>query len=105
MVKGGKSIVIIDERAAGLSLKEYPALTCSHCNTVVILNKDRKRDRGYCAKCNAYICDNPICHKFCTPVDKMIELGRKFPEKGPFLYRDENGNFLFDPSLLDKKVF
>lgn len=43
--------------AAGRGLFEAPAITCSHCQTVVIIRPDRTRERAYCAKCDHYICD------------------------------------------------
>lgn len=57
----------VDHRfAAGLPLNmpvgqgmllEAPTLTCSHCQTVVIINPDRARERAYCSYCDHYICD------------------------------------------------
>jgi hypothetical protein len=38
-------------------LFEAPTVTCSHCQTVVVLNPDRQRERPFCRKCNHYICD------------------------------------------------
>lgn len=38
-------------------LMECATMTCAHCATVVIPNPDRTRERGYCAKCDRYICD------------------------------------------------
>ncbi len=43
---------------AGRGLFEAPTYTCSHCQTVVIINPARTRDRAYCRKCDHYICDN-----------------------------------------------
>lgn len=43
------------------SLYESAVATCAHCNTSVILNPLRTRARGYCPKCDDYICDNPAC--------------------------------------------
>jgi hypothetical protein len=43
----------------GKGMFEAPTVTCSHCQTVVVLNPGRTRDRPYCAKCDHYICD--IC--------------------------------------------
>ena len=37
---------------------ESATFTCSHCETVVILNPDRERSRGYCPRCDHYVCDN-----------------------------------------------
>ncbi len=42
---------------AGQGLFEAPTYTCSHCQTVVIINPDRQRDRAWCSKCDHYICD------------------------------------------------
>jgi hypothetical protein len=55
-------------------LFESGIATCSHCNTVVILQPLRTRDRGHCQKCDAYICDNPACHKDCTPFNKVLDI-------------------------------
>ena len=37
---------------------ESATFTCSHCETVVILNPNRTRSRGYCPRCDHYVCDN-----------------------------------------------
>jgi len=37
---------------------ELATMTCGHCSTVVIPNPDRTRERGYCLKCDRYICDH-----------------------------------------------
>lgn len=41
----------------GRSKFEAPTYTCSHCQTVVILNPLRQRERGHCRKCDHYVCD------------------------------------------------
>jgi len=46
---------------------------CSHCGTAVIINPLRTRPRSYCAKCDHYICDNPICNKTCSPLKKLLD--------------------------------
>lgn len=46
---------------------------CSHCGSQVVLNPLRERPRSYCAKCDHYICDNPICNKECQPLAKLLE--------------------------------
>lgn len=38
-------------------MMEVPTLTCSHCQKVLIVNPGRTRDRGYCPKCDHYVCD------------------------------------------------
>jgi len=46
---------------------------CAHCGSQVILNPKRTRPRGYCSKCNHYICDNPICNKECAPLKQLLD--------------------------------
>jgi hypothetical protein len=36
---------------------ESATFTCSHCEAVVVMNPDRQRSRGYCRKCDHYVCD------------------------------------------------
>ena len=36
---------------------ESPIITCSHCQATVVLNPDRSRSRGWCPKCDKYLCD------------------------------------------------
>src|SRR5438876_8853789 len=36
---------------------EADILTCSHCQTLLIINPLRTRERGYCSSCDRYICD------------------------------------------------
>ena len=51
---------------------ESATITCAHCNTVVILRPDRSRPRGYCRKCDAYVCD--LCNgQECIPYDKLLD--------------------------------
>lgn len=52
---------------------ESATITCSHCQTVVVLNPMRTRARGYCAKCDHYICDNPLCSLDCLPLNKVLD--------------------------------
>lgn len=42
---------------AGKGLFECPTYTCSHCQTVVMLNPKRNRERAYCRGCDHNICD------------------------------------------------
>ena len=41
----------------GQGFAELPTFTCSHCQHVVVMNSARTRSRGYCRKCDHYICD------------------------------------------------
>lgn len=47
--------------------------TCIHCQAVVVLNPLRTRPRNWCAKCDKYICDSPICNMECRPYVKMLD--------------------------------
>lgn len=52
---------------------EFATVTCCHCNVVVILNPLRTRARGYCPKCDAYVCDNPGCGLECRNFEKLLD--------------------------------
>ena len=43
---------------AGQGVFEAPTFTCSHCQTVVVLNPLRNRERAWCRYCDHYICDD-----------------------------------------------
>lgn len=58
-------------------LFESATVTCSHCQVVVVLNPLRTRARGYCAKCDRYVCDNPGCNRECTPFDAVIDCAQE----------------------------
>lgn len=55
---------------------ESATVTCSHCNAIVILNPNRSRPRGYCRKCDSYVCDKPGCAE-CLPFEKTIDTLRE----------------------------
>lgn len=57
----------------GGTVYERDVQFCAHCGAQVILNPLRERPRSYCAKCDHYICDNPICNKTCEPVKKLFD--------------------------------
>jgi len=67
-IKLRNSIII----AGAGKIEERDVQFCSHCGAQVILNPLRKRPRGYCSKCDHYICDNPICNKECNPIAKLL---------------------------------
>ena len=52
---------------------EMATVTCAHCNRVVVLNPERTRPRGFCVKCNHYICDEPGCGLECRPFKQFID--------------------------------
>ena len=41
----------------GGELYESATNTCGHCMAEVVLNPERTRARGYCPKCDQYLCD------------------------------------------------
>lgn len=51
--QSGKDVPIVGE---GQKF-ESAVITCSHCHKGVIVNPDRTRSRGYCPKCDHYVCD------------------------------------------------
>lgn len=61
------------EFIAARGIFESPTIRCSHCGTMVVLNPQRTRARGYCASCDHYICDSPLCHQECVPFMKRVE--------------------------------
>lgn len=69
---------MIDERAAPSGrLLEAATATCRHCCRVVVLNPARTRERGYCRRCNSYVCDS--CAYECTPIEQLAELAIRYP--------------------------
>lgn len=54
-------------------LFEADTLQCAHCNATFIKNPARVRPRGYCAKCDHYVCDNPACGLECKPFKKLLD--------------------------------
>jgi hypothetical protein len=50
--------LMLDNRLSGGELLEASTYTCTHCNGVVVLNPERKRERMKCVACAHQICDN-----------------------------------------------
>lgn len=72
--------LLIDHRASpgvpGLpegSAWESATITCAHCQKVVVLNPQRTRERGYCRKCDHYVCDRPECNADCRNFNKHLD--------------------------------
>jgi hypothetical protein len=104
-VKGGRGTLVVDNRASGGKLIELPTLTCGHCFSIVVLNKERKRTRGYCRTGHHYICDKPGCQIQCTPIEQALDLIIKYPGL-PALSRGYKGELLFNPEYLKEgKVY
>lgn len=71
--KRPEGYLLIDNRCSGEGMLESATVTCSHCQRIVVLNPDRSRQRGYCRKCDHYICDNPACNFECVPLNKILD--------------------------------
>lgn len=83
---------------------ELPTFTCCHCDRVVVMNAQRTRPRGYCAKCDHWTCDNAVCASECNPIRRDVDLALAHPDSGqPFLLRGPRGEILFDPAYIDKE--
>lgn len=55
---------------------ELPAYTCKHCQTEIIMNPLRTRERGYCPNCDHYICDRCNAIRLiegCKTIDKVFD--------------------------------
>lgn len=47
-----------DTLAVGKGVKfESATINCSHCSVLVVIRPERTRARGYCSKCDHYVCD------------------------------------------------
>ena len=67
---------------------ESATITCSHCQRVVVLNPDRTRSRGYCRKCDHYVCDECELERVqsggaCLTFNQIIEDHQNQQEKAP----------------------
>lgn len=64
---------------------QSPTINCSHCSRLVILNPSRDRSRGYCPKCDKYVCDHceaervqtGVCRPFAKVIDDFINQANK----------------------------
>ncbi len=66
------------------SFTESATYTCAHCNTIVILNPQRTRERHYCTQCDHYICD--VCAELrratgCKPFRALLDTLQEKMEK------------------------
>ena len=52
---------------------ESATLTCAHCHAIIVLNPARTRPRHYCPKCDAYVCDAPVCVLECRPLNAVFD--------------------------------
>lgn len=64
--------LMVDNRHSGGSLSETATKTCAHCQATVVMNPLRQRERHWCTRCDAYICDG--CTAFeCVPFKKILD--------------------------------
>lgn len=55
-------------------MQEVPTYTCAHCNAVVLMNPQRRRERRRCMKCLGTLCEkNLICIQDCTPLREIAK--------------------------------
>ncbi len=85
---------------SGQGLFEVPTYSCGHCPQVVVMNPLRRRPRGYCRKCDSYICDrcNGIlaatreCKPYEQVLDELQEKGLKEQDHGDTIISSTNIN-------------
>jgi hypothetical protein len=71
----------LDNRAGGGARLEAATYTCTHCESVVVLNPARKRERYTCRGCNHMICDGCAvlrtngapCATYAQKLDELYE--------------------------------
>lgn len=76
---------------AGRGLYESATYTCSHCNSVVVIEPRRTRERGFCRGCNQRICDGCVavkaqtlqCRTMAQVVDEALTAADKQAETAP----------------------
>ena len=69
---------------------EMKTYTCQHCNSIVVMNPYRQRERQYCRRCDGYICDNCAlvrqqtltCKPFTAVVDELLEAAERQATSG-----------------------
>lgn len=72
-----EGFLMIDDRCSGAGLQECATITCAHCHSIVVLNPQRTRERGYCRRCDHYVCDNPACNVDCLPFKQVLDTLQK----------------------------
>lgn len=71
---------------------ESAILVCGHCQAAIILNPNRSRDRGWCAKCDHYMCDDctELAHVTleCRSFERLRDTVLEWAERGasPLLF-------------------
>lgn len=69
----------------GGGLLERDVKMCSHCQRGILLEPLRTRDRGYCGKCDKYVCDGCEAIRVktgaCVPMAKKFDTAQAIVEK------------------------
>ncbi len=66
---------------SGKGVFEAATFSCSHCPNIVVIHPLRNRSRGYCKKCDHYICDScsakmaldKVCKTYKQQLDELQE--------------------------------
>jgi hypothetical protein len=81
----GMGYLEIDQRASGIPVSigygvrfEADTYTCTHCNAVVIMNPQRKRERYKCKGCQHHICDS--CAAAAAAGAACLTMAQRFEE-------------------------
>jgi hypothetical protein len=79
----------------GGELYESAVYACSHCQFTVVINPQRNREREWCSKCDAYICDECgyrlkmtlACDSFQRRLEQVANEVERFGSSGLLLTR------------------
>lgn len=85
-LRSRENYLLIDQSAClGGRKEENATLTCCHCQAQVIINPLRTRERNFCRKCYAYVCDNPTCVRDCNgSFTRLLDLAQEEAFKAQF---------------------
>lgn len=75
-------------------MAEGATCTCSHCQKVTILSPTRKRDRGYCPKCDHYVCDGCETIRVLTGECGLMRKKIEVAQEEAFLQEQRSGIIL-----------
>jgi len=89
----GLGYLEVDNRAADEGLFQADTYTCTHCQRVVVMNPERKRDRYKCRGCDHHICDpcaadraaGAPCRTFRQLADEAMEAAERWSAGGILL--------------------
>lgn len=68
----------LDDRNSGGANVEAATYTCTHCECVVVMHPERKRERFTCRGCNHLICDG--CAVLATAGERCKTYAQKLDE-------------------------